>query len=418
MTAARRVPACDGPVRAGFMPLVDAAPLVAASRLGFAGEEGLSIELLRETSWATLRDRMAVRHLDAAHMLAPMPIADSLGLTPLPIGLVVPMALGFGGNTITVSASLGRDLAAEGAPETGEAAATASAMARVVASRRWSGRPRLTFAIVHPYSAHHYQLAYWLGWASIQPSADVDLVVLPPPLMTAALAGGQIDGFCVGEPWGSVAVLEGAGRILTTSAHIWGQAPEKVLGVNRAFADESAERMARLVRAVHRAASWCDDPANHRDLAQLLAEPSHIDQPAEVIRAALSRRPGAPVGEVTAGPGFLAFSSDAATFPWRSHAAWFYAQMVRWGQARLDASLAARAADVYRPDIYRAALAPLGEAAPTEDFKIEGALGRTGATAAPDGILAAELNAFFDGRTFDCRDIGGYLSQFIGARAP
>ena len=118
-------------LRAGFMPLTDAAPLIVAARLGFARAEGVVIELERETSWATLRDRMAVRHLDVAHMLAPMPIADAIGLTPLPIDVVVPMALGFGGNTITVSTALARELAEEGAPATGEAAPTAAAMARV-----------------------------------------------------------------------------------------------------------------------------------------------------------------------------------------------------------------------------------------------------------------------------------------------
>lgn len=387
-------------LRAGFMPLTDAAPLIVAARLGFARAEGVVIELERETSWATLRDRMAVRHLDVAHMLAPMPIADAIGLTPLPIDVVVPMALGFGGNTITVSTALARELAEEGAPATGEAAPTAAAMARVVAARRWAARPRLTLAVVHPFSAHHYQLAYWLGWAGIAPACDVELVVLPPPLMTAALAGGQIDGFCAGEPWGSAAAWQGAGRVLTTSAHIWRRAPEKVLGVGRAFAEENAETLMKLVRAVYRAAAWCDEAGNHGDLARLLAEAGHIGQPAEVILAGLSRRPGYAGDEIAGGTGFLAFASETATFPWISHAAWFHAQMVHSGQAMLGSEQEARARAVYRPDLYRKALAPLGVSMPGVDSKIEGA--------SPD-------DPFFDGRAFDPERIEDYLSQ-IGAR--
>lgn len=411
MTDVRRAFAGAEAIRAGFIPLVDAAPLVAASRLGFARDEGLVIELLRETSWATLRDRIAVRHLDVAHMLGPMPIADSLGLTPLPIGLIVPIALGYGGNTITVSASLWREVASEGAPETGEAAPTASAMARVVASRRWSARPRLTFAIVHPYSAHHYQLAYWLGWAGISPGTDVDLVVLPPSLMTAALAGGQIDGFCVGDPWGSVATVEGAGRVLTTSAHIWENAPDKVLGISRAFAEDKRERVAPLVRAIHRAACWCDDPANHADLARLLAEPAHIGQPAEVIQASLSRRPGSPLAGIAAGPSFLAFSASGATYPRRDHAAWFYAQMVRWGQARLDDAMMTKATSVYRSDIYRAALKPLDVPLPLDDHEKEASSGPVRLPKAARGAYQFAADRFFDGRTFDPDRISDYLER-------
>jgi NitT/TauT family transport system ATP-binding protein len=370
------------------------------------------IELIRETSWATLRDRIAVRHLDVAHMLGPMPIADILGLTPLPIGLIVPITLGYGGNTITVSSVLWRELAAEGAPDTGEAAPAASAMARIVASRRWSARPRLTFAIVHPYSAHHYQLAYWLGWAGISPGVDVEFVVLPPSLMTAALASGQIDGFCVGDPWGSAAMVEGAGRVLTTSAHIWENAPDKVLGISRAFAEEQRERVAPLVRAIYRAACWCDDPANHPDLARLLAEPALVGQPAEVIQAALARRPGAPVGGVASGPSFLAFAANGATYPRRSHAAWFYAQMVRWGQVRLDEALAAKATSVYRSDIYRAALAPLDIPLPVDDRGNNDAGRVLKTTRAGRGEFQLGVDTFFDGRTFDPDRIGDYLRQF------
>ncbi len=399
MTKQHRSTEIAGVVRAGFIPLVDAAPLIVASRLGFANAEGLGIELVRETSWATLRDRLAVRHLDVAHMLAPMPIADSLGLTPLPVGLLAPMALGFGGNTITVSAALWAELGEHGIEPGLDPAQGARAFARVVADRRRRGVPPPTLAIVHPYSAHHYQLAYWLAWAGIRPGRDLELVVVPPPLMTAALSSAQIDGFCAGEPWGSAAASEGVGRIVTTSAHIWRRSPEKVLGVRRHFANEDPDRLSRLLRAVQAAACWCDQPEHHSDLAHLLARPDLVGLPAEIIHAGLARRMTEASGDTACRSSFLAFAADAGTFPWTSHAAWFYAQMVRWKQVPFTTEGVAAAQASYRPDLYRAALSTGSTDMPAVDSRIEG---------------AAATDAFFDGRTFDPEQIKAYLRDLEG----
>ncbi len=374
-------------IRAGFIPLVDAAPLLVASRLGFAEAEGLQIELLRETSWATLRDRLAVRHLDVAHMLGPMALADSLGLTPLPVGLIVPMALGTAGNTITVSGALRADLAELGAGASLDASATAKAFAKLTTERQKAGEPPLTIAIVHPYSAHHYQLAYWLGYAGVRPGVDVELVVVPPSLMTAAMESARIDGFCVGEPWGGAAVRLGAGHVLTTSAHIWHRSPDKVLGVRRNFAEASAERLARLIRAIHQAARWCDDTANHGELARLLSATDLVAQPAEVISSSLKMRaPGLP-SPASCGDGFLSFAANGALLASQSHAVWFYSQMVRWGQATLDAQSLAAVKSIYRPGLFHEALGT----APAEPPCSE---------------------TFFDGTPFDATDILGYLRRF------
>lgn len=362
-------------VRAGFIPLIDAAPLVAASELGFARAEGLDIELMRETSWATIRDRLAVRHLDAAHMLGPMPIADSLGLTPLPVGLVVPMALGYAGNTITVVRHLLPELMERGGAGNFDAAANARAFAGLVAGRKAAGKPRLVMAIVHPFSAHYYQLAYWLAWAGVRPRSDVDLVVIPPSLMAAALESGGIDGFCVGEPWGSAAVASGAGHVLTTSAHIWNRSPDKMLGVRKAFAGENPDRLERLVRAVYRAACWCDDPGNHAELARLLAQPQIVNQPVAVVQTALARRTPGPAGPDACGADFQAFARAEATFPRLGHADWYYGQMLRWEQAHDTAGDGlARARSSYRPDIWRAALAHVTDTSATlaEDALFDG----------------------------------------------
>ncbi len=405
------------PIRAGFIPLLDCAPLVAAARAGFGADEGLHIELVRETSWASLRDRISVRHLDVAHMLAPMPIAASLGLTPLPARLIAPIALGFGGNTVTISNAMWAELADLGAPADFAPMPTAKAFAALVRDRRRRGAPRPVLAIVHPHSAHHYQLAYWLAAAGVDPKADVELVVVPPPLMPDALAGGQIDGFCVGEPWGSVAALSGTGRILTTNVHIWRSSPEKVLGLRLAWAEEEPERLARLVRAVYRAAVWCDDPANRESLAGLLAAPDILNRPAADLARSLSRRLPGPGGAMIAVDGFLTFAAGAATFPWVSHAAWFYAQMVRWGQVALTPEGLAKARASFRPDLYRHSIEGLDVALPAANEKVEGSLAsRTpvGST----GSLMLGPDGFFDGLVFDPADVPGYLAGFSRGAAP
>ncbi|HEX4893665.1 MAG TPA: CmpA/NrtA family ABC transporter substrate-binding protein, partial [Hyphomicrobiaceae bacterium] len=369
-------------IRAGFMPLVDCAPLIVAGRLGFAKSEGLRLSLVRESSWATLRDRISVRQLDAAHMLAPMPIAANLGLTPLAVPLVAPLSLGFGGNTVTVSRAVWQELAAVGAPGDLRAGPASEAMARLIETRRAAGGPRLVIAIVHSHSAHHYQLAYWLRAGGVDSAREVDIVVLPPPLMPAALAQGHIDGFCAGEPWGSVAVDQGAGCLVTTSAHIWQAGPEKVLGVRRDFAESQPEIMARLVRAVYRAAVWCDDPANRVELAAALSAPDVLDQPASVILRSLERRLVAPTGGEVAIDGLMTFAHGAAAYPWISHAAWLYAQMVALGQVRPSPGAFAAACSAFRPDLTRMALARLEIPLPLAVSKIEGVLAVPTAVAA------------------------------------
>ena len=361
-------------IRAGFIPLLDAAPLIVAAHEGFAEAEGLRLTLARETSWATLRDRLAVGHLDVAHMLAPMVIASNLGLGPLPLPLLAPMALGFGGNTITVSRAIWSDLQAFAPPLDFDAMRAAKAVAALVAQRRRQGRPPLTLAIVHAYSMHHYVLAYWLAAGGLDPRRDVEMVVVPPPLMAAALEAGQIDGFCVGEPWGSVASESGAGCILTTSAHVWQTSPDKVLGVRSAWAQADGERLSRLVRAVYRAALWCDDPANRDRLASLLARPDLLGQPEAVLLPGLERRLVAGGGAATTVEGLLTFAAGASTFPWTSRALWMFAQMARWGQVDDSAARRDIARASFRPDLYRAALTPLGLALPGVDTRIEGAL--------------------------------------------
>jgi ABC-type nitrate/sulfonate/bicarbonate transport system substrate-binding protein len=398
-------------ITAGFMPLLDSALLVAAKEKGFAQAEGIDLQLVRETSWANIRDRLAVGHFQVAHVLAPMPIACNLGLTPLATPTIAPMALGLGGNAVTVSKALWNAMLAEGAKADLDPSRAGRALQAVVATRTAQGKPPLRFAVVHPYSGHNYELRYWLTACGIDPGRDVEIVIVPPPLMPDALATGTIDGLCVGEPWNTACALLGHGHIATVKAAIWRSSPEKVLGAGAHWAEENPEALAALLRAICRAAQWCGDPDHHRELAGLLADSVYLGRPAEWLMPALSGRLQLDVQTAVPVEDFFIPFGKAATFPWKSHALWFYSQMVRWGQVAHTPGNVAIARETYRPDLYRAALRPLGIALPVANAKVEGAL----EAATPVGSAGASLtlgpDGFFDGGLFDPDEIDGYIAR-------
>ncbi|MGX9575843.1 CmpA/NrtA family ABC transporter substrate-binding protein [Mesorhizobium sp. f-mel] len=402
--------AAEHQINAGFIPLFDSAVLVAAREIGFAAREGVDLTLSRETSWANIRDRIAIGHFDLAHMLGPMPIACNLGLTPLASDTIVPFSLGLGGNCVTVSNVVWAGMAAHGALPDLDPARAGKALGALIRERANAGRDALRFAVVHPHSGHNFELRYWLAACGIDPSREIEIVIVPPPFMADALAAGRIDGYCAGEPWNSVSVVAGTGHIATVKAAIWKTSPEKVVGVRKAWAEKHPEALSALLRALHHAARWCQDPANRGELAALMAQPSFLGvSPAlqmPILTGHLALGGGA---ELTVEDFFLPFGK-AANFPWKSHALWFYTQMVRWGQIKHSAAPMALARDTYRPDLYRAALKPLGVALPGANAKVEGAL--TAAT--PVGSAGASLvlgpDGFFDGRIFDPDRIDDYLA--------
>src|SRR5262245_42420560 len=187
-------------LRIGFIPLADAAALIVAADKGFIASEGLDFELVREVSWSNVRDN------DAAHLLAPVAIASSLGIGHVKVPIVAPFGLGLNGNAITVSPALYAAIAAAAEGNVVDPMASARALARVVARRRARGEEPLTFGMTFPFSTHNYHLRFWMAAGGVDPDEDVRLVVLPPPYMVESLASGHVDGFCVGAPWNSVAV--------------------------------------------------------------------------------------------------------------------------------------------------------------------------------------------------------------------
>ena len=213
---------------AAFVPLVDCAVLVAAREQGFAAEAGLDLVLVKEPSWASLRDHLSLGHVDCAHALAPLPVALTLGVGHVQVDCIAPFVLGRGGNAVTVSTRLFDEMYAKSATESLEEPAVAGrALAAVLRER---GAP-LTLGMVFPFSNHNFDLRYWLAAAGVHPDRDVRLVAIPPPLMVESLQAGLVDGFCVGEPWNTLAVTHGVGRIVATQSQLFPRAVEKVLAL-------------------------------------------------------------------------------------------------------------------------------------------------------------------------------------------
>ena len=342
-------------VHAGFIPLTDCAPLVIAKELAFDAAHGIELQLHKDVSWANIRDRAEAGLLDCAIMLAPMPLASTLGLGGRrPVDMIATMATSLNGNAITVSRALYEEMrgADRGNLERGGMAA-AQSLASVIKQRQLSGQPPLTFGMVYPFSSHNYDLRYWLAEAGIDPENDVNLVVVPPPLIAGSLKSQDIDGFCVGEPWNSVAVAEGTGVIVATKSELWPGSPEKVLGMRAAYAAENPDTVRRLTAAVLDACAWLDDEANRRAAAEILARPQFVGIAREILEPALTDellRGGngaqAPVRDA------IIFSRNNANRPRTDHATWMLTQMIRWGQVRTPFDIAAVARAVYRADIF------------------------------------------------------------------
>ena len=402
-------------ITAGFMPLLDSALLVAAKEMGFAEAEGIELSLVRESSWANIRDRLAVGHFDVAHMLGPMPIACNLGLTPLAAQTVVPMALGLGGNAVTVSNALWDAMRGHGAVSDLDPATTGAALRATIMDRARAGMEALRFAVVHPHSGHNYELRYWLSACGIAPDSEVEIVIVPPPLMAEALAAGRIDGYCVGEPWNTAAVARKAGHIVTVKAAIWKSSPEKVLGVAARWADANPEALAALLRSLYRAAEWCGTRANHGELAGLLAGAGYVDCAAEWFHAAFAGSIDVGGGDTVAVADFFLPQAKGATFPWKSHALWFYTQMVRWKQVEASSVNETIARGTYRPDLYREALSGLHVALPGANAKVEGALKTTTPVGSAGASLTLGPDGFFDGAIFDPDHVDAYIDS---QRAP
>lgn len=398
-----------GELTIGFLPLVDACLPILAHEHGFAEAEGLSLRLVKDMSWATVLDRLLYGHSDAAHMVAPLAIATTLGRGRPAQPLSVPFVLGLNGNAVTMRPDLAARVGQPG--QLGDPATVGAALKIVAQERLAQGRP-LRFGVVHRHSSHNYMLRYWLAGCGIRPDSDVEITTVPPPFCADALEAGEVDAICVGEPWNSVAVESGAGEIVLVTAQIWRRGVEKVLTLRERVLEERRADVEALIRALIAAGRHFVDPENRAANAAILARSEYLDGSAALIERAISDRLLlARGGRMVHYPDFMFQYREAANFPWVSQAAWLHSQMVRWEGTVFSPDDAARAARVFRPDIYRSALLGSAEPLPGASSKVEGSLAGPLAVGTQQGLMTMENNRFFDGKAFDPADIAGYLAS-------
>jgi len=377
-----------------YMPLVDAAPVIVAQEMSFAEAEGISLDLVAAPSWSSLRDMLAFGRVDAAHMLSPVPVAMAARIGGMATELSAVSMLSMNGNVLGVGKTLEGRLRDRGFGfDFEDAVAAAEALAAV-------RDDKIVFGVPFPFSMHVELLHYWCERTALSGGA-VEIRTIPPPLMANALASGDVDAFFVGEPWGSVAVDEGAGALLLPGKAIWAAAPEKVLATRRAWADTEPDLVGRLMRAVWRAGRWLDRPESRLTASEILARKTYLDVSPELIDRALSGRlTVSSAGEVRHVPGFLRFHEGAANFPWRSQAKWMAARLTARHAPGQPMDLDALAA-VYRTDLYRAHMAGSGADLPGASEKLEGAILGEMAVASTEGNLILPSDRFFDGSIFD-----------------
>lgn len=396
-------------LRIAYLPLTDSAVLAVAREKGFAEEEGIALDLVRTVSWATLRDRLIFGQVQAAHMLAPLAIAVTLGLSQQPAPLAAPYKLNVNGNMLVMAREFAQALEPDVLARLNDPLGTAHDFAAAIGL--WKRKP--VIGVVHRFSSHAIMLRYWLASAGVDPDRDVLLRVVPPSLTVEAMRAGEIDGFIAGEPWGSAAVDAGLAEAVAIGERIWRRGIEKILAFRTPWLEENPQVVDALIRALVRSAAWCDDPANHEALAHLLSQPHFVDQPADLIQRALS-------GRITARadmppvdmPDFMLFSREATPFPWRSQALWLYSQLVRWKMVEHTPENAAKAGSVFRPDIFRRALAESNVPIPGASMKVEGAVASPLAVGSKRGELTLGPDRFFDGRVFDPERIEDFLGSF------
>ena len=302
-------------LRLGFVPLTDCAPLVMAQELGLFEKFGLRVQLSRELGWATVRDKLVHGELDAAHALAAMPLAATLGLGSVAVDCLTALILNLNGTAITLSNGLWKLGVRDG-----------HSLREIIRTTRCE--KKITFGVVFSFSSHRQLLRKWLSAHGIDPERDVRIVVVPPPQLAGNLKSGHLDGFASGEPWNSMAVQSHAGWIAATSAELDPGHPEKVLMVRADFAARRSDEHLALAAALLQACEFCESPENHLEIAETLARPEFIGVPAEILLRGLTGKLDCGNGRVRHVENFFTFHSRDANAPGGDKTAWAL-QLVR-----------------------------------------------------------------------------------------
>jgi|TARA_R110002050_G_scaffold191383_3_gene326131 nitrate/nitrite transport system substrate-binding protein len=387
-------------LKIGFIALTDCAPLVIAKEKGFFKAEGLDVHVVKEGGgWPGIQQKVISGEYDFSHALAGMPIAATLGINGN-ANLVALLSLDLNGNAITYGNNIIKEMEKYGLDKTKRPVSAESLKKYIDAKHKAEGanyKP-LTFGMVHPVSTHNYELRYWMAASGIKPDEDCTIKPFPPPTMPSNLIAGNIEGYCVGEPWNSRIVLKGAGSALVTNYDIWNNNPEKVLQSRADFVKKNPETTKAVMRAVLKAQMWLDESWEHREEAiKYLAQNNYVKAPVSVLRKSMSGTFLYNKGVDSKNPMFNVFANDYAAYPFYSHGMWFITQMYRWGQLDHAVNMKEVIEKVYRPDLFAVVAKEVGYTLPPSPWK-------------KDGV--DEYNKFLDGKVWDPNKAVDYIYDF------
>jgi len=349
-----------GPIKIGFIPLTDCASVVMAHELGLYAKHGVNVEVSREASWANIRDKLLTGELQAAHCLFGMPFSVYTGIGG-PAGREMPLAMVL--NTNGQAITLSKDFCGSvGYREVDRVASAVDAL---------KAKKEVTFAMTFPGGTHDMWLRYWLAASGVD-QRTVKIITIPPPQMVANMKVGNMDGYCVGEPWPGVAVQEGIGFTHVATQDIWKHHPEKALVLNKEFAETRRDELKAVMRAVLEASIWLDDLDNRRRAAPIIGQQAYVGAPASVIESRLLGQYslGCSYGETTYQDDYMLFhDTGGVNYPRKSHGIWFMTQYVRFGYVSQPPAYAAVADRLILQDLYREVAREMSIPIPDDDMK-------------------------------------------------
>jgi nitrate/nitrite transport system substrate-binding protein len=392
--------AASGPevnaVKLGFIALTDSAPLIIAKEKGLFEKYGIAgADVLKQASWGATRDNLVLgsegNGIDGAHILTPMPYLMTTGAitqnnVPLPMKILA--RLNLDGQGISVAQAYA-DL---------NVGVDATPLKEVFAKKKADGA-LAKVAVTFPGGTHDLWMRYWLAAAGINPDADVETIVVPPPQMVANMKVGTMDAFCVGEPWNAQLVSQGIGYSAVTTGELWAKHPEKSLALRADFVEKNPKATEAILMAVMEAQQFADADANKDELADIVSKRAWFNVKKEDILGRLKGDFDYGNGKtVAASPLLMKFWRDQASFPFKSHDAWFLAENMRWGRVKADTDIAALVNQVNMSEMWKSAAKTLG----VTDIPASDSRG---------------VETFFDGMTFDAANPGAYLDSLTIKKA-
>ncbi|HLD10336.1 MAG TPA: CmpA/NrtA family ABC transporter substrate-binding protein [Methylophilaceae bacterium] len=342
-------------VKIGFIPLTDCAPIIVAAEMGFDKKYGIKITPSKEASWAAIRDKTVNGELHAAHVLYGLIYGVQMGIGGQQKDMSVLMTLNHNGQGITLANQL-KEKGVTSGP---------------ILKRLLDNENRdYTFAQTFPTGTHAMWLYYWLATYGINPMKDVKTIVVPPPQMVANMRIGNMDGYCVGEPWNARAIYDKIGFTAATSQDIWIDHPEKVLGTTADFVAKNPNTARAMIMAVLEASRYIDATANRTKVAQLISGKAYVNAPEEVIQGRFLGHYDNGIGKKWEDPNYMKFFNDGKVpFPYLSDGMWFLTQHKRWGLLKSDPDYLAVAQKVNQIKLYSEAASQLGISVPKDAMR-------------------------------------------------